>query len=248
MIEIKSKYDIPSARIDPGTLTLGADVADGLTITVRYLRAQNDGDSIGIGIELSDRSRNLSESRRYTVHTLLFSELKLRRGAITQQKLIEIEQAATLSAAWQRGLSILAYGANSAQALTLKLRQRGFDADVAARAVELIRSQGYLQEDNDACREAERSLLKGWGLRRIEQYLRQRGYGADSIRVAMEALGEEDFEQHCCRIARKYHPALPEDAKQKQKIIAYLLRYGYDMSEIRHALAYAWADDEDELQ
>jgi regulatory protein len=166
----------------------------------------------------------------------------VRRGPISEQKLIEIEQAATLSAAWQRALSILAYGANSARSLSLKLRQRGFDAEVTERAVELVRAQGYLHEDDDALREAERALAKGWGLRRIGQHLRQRGYATEAVDAALEALSDEDFYERCCCAARKYHRVPPTDANQKQKIVAYLLRYGYDMSEIRHALDSAWED------
>ena len=174
------------------------------------------------------------------MRTALLAELDLHRGAISPEKLSDIEQAATLSAAWQRALSILAYGANSARSLSLKLRQRGFDAEVSERAVALVRAQGYLHEDDDALREAERSLAKGWGLRRIGQHLRQRGYAPHAIDEALEAIVDEDFEERCCRAARKYHPVPPEDTKQKQKIVAYLLRYGYDMNEIRHALQYTW--------
>lgn len=241
MIEINKTTDISALLQGASPAPILAE--SGFTIAVRYLRASTSGDTVCIGVELSDKSRNLSESRRYTVHTTLLPALDVHRGAISREKLSEIEQTATLSAAWQKGLNILAYGANSAQALTLKLRQRGFDGETAARAVELIRAQGYLHEDSDAAREAERSLAKGWGLRRIEQYLRQRGYDAEAITSAVETLGDEDFDERCRRVARKYHPAPPEDAKQKQKIVAYLLRYGYDMSEIRHALETAWAEE-----
>lgn len=241
MIEINKTTDV--AALLQGTSPAPLDAESGFTIAVRYLRASTSGDTVCIGVELADKSRNLSESRRYTVHTTLLPSLDVRRGVISRDKLGEIEQTATLSAAWQRGLSILAYGANSAQALTLKLRQRGFDGETATRAVELIRAQGYLHEDSDAAREAERSLAKGWGLRRIEQHLRQRGYDAEAIASALEALGDEDFEARCRAVARKYHAAPPEDAKEKQKIVAYLLRYGYDMSEIRHALETAWEEE-----
>ena len=128
--------------------------------------------------------------------------------------------------------------------MTIKLRQRGFDAETVTQAVELIRAQGYLHEDSDAKREAERSLSKGWGLRRIGQYLRQRGYDTDAIQGALDSLCDEDFDERCCIAARKYCHMPPTDAKQKQKIVAYLLRYGYDMSEIRHALETAWTDEE----
>ena len=248
MIEIKNKDDILSIvdKEDVATASCMPASTDNFTITVRYIRAHSTGDSVCIGIELCDKSRNLSESRRYTVTTPLYADLGVCRGVITKELLSKIERAATLSAAWQRGLSILAYGANSAHALTLKLRQRGFDAEVAERAVELIRAQGYLHEDNDARREAERCLAKGWGLRRIGQYLRQRGYDADAVSAALEQLGDEDFDERCACVARKYCSAPPKDSKQKQKMIAHLLRYGYDMSEIRHAMEYAWQNDDNQ--
>lgn len=246
MIEINNQDDILRA-VNAGDAHGAQDIASvpaDFSVTVRYIRAHNAGDSVCIGVELCDKSRNLSESRRYTVTTALFSELRVRRGTISREKLLEIEQAASLSAAWQRALSILAYGANSAHALMLKLRQRGFDAQTAERAVELIRTQGYLHEDSDARRETERCLAKGWGLRRIGQYLRQRGYDANAAAEALEALSDEDFDERCCKVARKYCKTPPKESKQKQKVVAYLLRYGYDMDAIRHALQYAWSDEE----
>ena len=241
MIEINSVGDVSRVVNEQQD---HASPTPAFAITVRYIRAQSAGDAVWIGVELCDKERNLSEVRRYRVQTALLSSLGVRRGLISEQKLSQIEQAATLSSAWQRALSILAYGANSARSLTLKLRQRGFDAETTEHAVELVRAQGYLHEDNDAQREAERSLAKGWGLRRIGQHLRQRGYATEAIDAALEALGDEDFYERCCCAARKCHRTPPEDAKQKQKIVAYLLRYGYDMSEIRHALETAWEDEE----
>lgn len=239
MIEINSVSDVSKAMDGHED---HASPAPAFAITVRYIRAQSSGDAVWIGVELCDKERNLSESRRYRVQTALLASLNVRRGPISEQTLIEIEQAATLSAAWQRALSILAYGANSSRSLSLKLRQRGFDAEVTERAVELVRAQGYLHEDGDALREAERSLAKGWGLRRIGQHLRQRGYATEAVDAALESLSNEDFYERCCCAARKYHRVPPTDANQKQKIVAYLLRYGYDMSEIRHALDSAWED------
>ncbi len=241
MIEINSVGDV--SRVVDGCEE-HASPAPVFTITVRYIRAQSSGDAVWIGVELCDKERNLSESRRYRVQTALLSSLNLRRGIITEQKLVEIEQASTLSAAWQRALSILAYGANSARSLSLKLRQRGFDAEVTERAVELVRAQGYLHEDDDALREAERTLAKGWGLRRIGQHLRQRGYASEAIDAALASLADEDFYERCCQAARKHHGVPPTDTKQKQKIVTYLLRYGYDMDAIRYALQYAWSDEE----
>ncbi len=247
MIEISNADDIlqikPKNNLDVGKecpFSTLSPIPSDFVISVRYLRAQSSGEWVSVGIELTDTIRNLSESRRYLLQTQLFSELNLHRGTISEEKLLEIEQAAQLSAAWQRALSILAYGTNSARALVLKLRQRGFDPQIAEKAVELMQTQGYLRENQDALREAERCLGKGYGQKRIEQYLRQRGYDTDTIQKAVEHLGEVDYRQNCCRVACRYQRTPPNDVKQKQKMIAYLLRYGYTMEEIRYAIEHAW--------
>lgn len=238
MIEIQSKEQV----LRMGDLSAPILQNDPFIITVRYLRAQSTGEAITVGIELTDTLRNLTEVRRYSLQTELFSALSLRRGVISREKLEEVEAAAQVSAAYTRALTILAYGANSAQALTLKLRQRGFDGEVAKNAVSLLCERGYLREDNDARREAERCLAKGWGRRRIESYLRQRGYAKEATLVAMEALDDTDEGERCAAVARHKSRTHPTDEKEKQKLIAYLIRQGYDMTTIRHALSIAWEE------
>ncbi len=241
MIEINDSAVLYSATTPQKEAVTTDD--SGFTISIRYLRALPDGESISVGIELCDNTRNLTETRRYSVLIELWNDLKLRRGPISREKLEEIEQASQLSAAYARALAILAYGANSAHALTLKLRQRGFDATHAQSAVDLVRTHGYLREEQDARREAERCLSKGWGNRRIAQYLRQRGYDADAIETAMEQTDLTDDIERCTHMARRKSPTPPPDAKEKQKLIGYLLRQGYDMSAIRHAMEDAWAEE-----
>lgn len=236
MIEINSKEQV----LRMGDLSSPILQNDNFIITVRYLRAQSTGEAITVGIDLTDTLRNLTEARRYSLQTELFSNLDLHRGVISREKLDEVEAAAQVSAAYTRALTILAYGANSAQALTLKLRQRGFDAEVAATAVSLLCQRGYLREESDAQREAERCLAKGWGRRRIEAYLRQRGYAKEAADLAMEEFEESDECERCTIVARRKCRSSPADEKEKQRLIAYLIRQGYDMTTIRRVLDMAW--------
>jgi regulatory protein len=239
MIEINSKEQV----LRMGDLSSPISQNDNFIISIRYLRAQSTGETITVGVELTDTLRNLTEVRRYSLQTELVGALNLHRGVISREKLDEVELAAKISAAYMRALTILAYGANSAQALALKLRQRGFDASTAEKAVALLCTRGYLREQNDACREAERCLNKGWGHRRIEQYLRQRGYSSQATQNALDELGDVDEEARCAKIARRKSISPPQDVKEKQKLIAYLIRQGYDMTTIRHALDIAWEDE-----
>ncbi len=238
MIELNSKEQVLPIE----DLPLPVRSGDPFVISVRYLRAQSTGETICVGVELTDSTRNLSETRRYTVQTELLNGLDIHRGVISREKLEELEHISRLSAAYARALTILAYGANSAHALTLKLRQRGFDATIAQAAIALLRDRGYLREQKDALREAERCLAKGWGQKRIELYLRQRGYSSQDAACAMEELGEVDEVARCTQMAVRKSPIPPTDAKEKQKLIAYLIRQGYSMSVIRSALDDAWQE------
>lgn len=238
MIEINSKEQV----LRMGDLSSPISQNDNFIISIRYLRAQSTGETITVGVELIDTLRNLTEVRRYSLQTELVGALNLHRGVISREKLDEVELAAKISAAYMRALTILAYGANSAQALILKLRQRGFDSEAATQAVELLRERGYLREENDAKREAERCLAKGWGRRRTEAYLRQRGYDKVAVDLAMEEWEDEDEGERCAEVARRKCRTAPADDKEKQKLIAYLIRQGYDMTTIRHALALAWEE------
>ena len=238
MIELNNKEQVLPMEDLPAPVHVG----DPFIITVRYLRAQSTGETICVGVELTDSTRNLSETRRYTVQTELLNELDIHRGVISREKLEELEHVSRLSAAYARALSILAYGANSAHALSLKLRQRGFDAAIAQAAIDLLRDRGYLREQRDALREAERCLAKGWGQKRIELYLRQRGYSTQDAASAIEELGEIDEVARCTQMAVRKSPVPPADAKEKQKLIAYLIRQGYSMSVIRTSFEEAWQE------
>lgn len=240
MIEINT----PEQLFQLGDLATPPAIAmDRFTVTIRSLRAQNSGENVCICVDLTDTFRNLTEVRRYNILTELLTKLDVHRGVIPREKLDEIERAAQLSAAYTRSLSILAYGANSAHALSLKLRRRGFDPELSEEAVTMLLEKGYLKEEDDAHREVQRCISKGWGRRRIESYLRQRGYDSTVTRAALDELWDMDDAMRCAEVAARKSPTPPTDEKQKQKLIAYLLRQGYDMSDIRHALASAWEQE-----
>ena len=218
-----------------------ASGGEGLTIVITSLRATPDGERIGVSLELCDAARALRERQTLGIATELFGELGLSRGEISAEAYEALTQAAQLSEAMRRAIYMLGYGANSARSLEQKLRAKGIPAKIAARAVERLADKGYLREESDALRVAQRSLDKGWGLRRILEDLRHRGYGSDAVAAAREALqAEEDFCLHCARAARKKSPAPPSDVAQRRKLSDFLMRYGYSGDEIRYALLHAW--------
>lgn len=212
----------------------------GLQMAVISLRASQDGERIGVSLELCDTARGLRERQLLAVSTELFADLGIAKGSISPNAYDALLHASQLTEAMRRAVSMLGYGANSARSLEQKLRARGFTARVATQAVARLADKGYLREASDACRVAQRSLDKGWGMRRILDDLRHRGYDADAVEQAREVLSEEDFYERCACAARKKSPVPPTDIQEKRKLTDFLMRYGYGGDQIRYALQHAW--------
>ena len=136
---------------------------------------------------------------------------------------------------------ILGYGANSKRNLALKLRSKGFEAQVAERAAEYLLDAGFIDECADAEREAERCLAKLWGRKRIYAALKAKGFSDDAVRSAMERLEDVDFHELCRKALRKKYSSAVRTPEGKQKAFSALARLGFSSDEIRSALAI---DDE----
>ncbi len=206
-----------------------------MIITVKRFFAAGSGDTVGADIEISD-GENLQRASLKLLATR-YAALRPERGEISRDFFELLEEEDRLCKAYLSGLNILSFGSNTAHTLRLKLRRRGFDAGIAGRAVEMLSSKGYINEDEDFKRDIERCLRKGWGSRRILSELHKKGYDDEALALAEDELSQLDFGEYCLNFLQSHRDDLPTDTKEKQKLIASLVRYGYSMSEIKFAFA-----------
>ncbi|MBQ7337419.1 MAG: regulatory protein RecX [Clostridia bacterium] len=207
------------------------------------LRASEDGERIYLRVK-GEASSGDAQAQTYTLRVEEYAALHLKltaRSLLTQEEVERIGEAAVASGAYSRGLHILGYGANSARTLHHKLTEKGFDPEVATRAVEALSEKGYLREERDACRVAKQIMRRGRGKRRILQELRARGYGDEALRAAAQSLTEEDFGALCVEVLRRKSPCPPSESDERRKTVAYLLRCGFEMSDIRAAMTVVWS-------
>lgn len=209
--------------------------AEGVTVTVRSLHAQNDGAEIALRILLENGEHR--EEKRLILTTEQYYEIKPTRGVISEELYERIEDAAQLCMAIRAGENLLSYGSNSVQQLTQKLMRRGYLRDVAAQAAQKLEQMGLIDEQNDLRREMEKCLRKLWGAKRIQAHLWSRGFGSDAMADLPTLLDEVDFAANCAALIRKHYGTLPTDPDDRRRVIASLGRYGYSVSEIRAAFA-----------
>ena len=118
-----------------------------------------------------------------------------------------------------------------------KLRDRGFPPEVVSSVIDHLLRLGYLNDEQFARQwAAGRVRSRGFGRRRIEQELRQKGIGRDIIRDTLTALFEDASELDVARreAERKLRTLSRfEPEVRKRRLAGFLERKGFPSEIIR---------------
>lgn len=197
-----------------------------------------EGEGETVSVVLAEPDPDGGKPRRIKLYLLVeqYADLGVKVGRISIERFDLLVEAGKLCAAIRRGMGLLQYGDKSARRLAYKLNAKGIDRETATAAAAYLSEKGYIREDDTARLRAEQGVRKGWGLRRICEDLRAQGFTADAVEDAVEALSEVDFTENCAAVIRKKYGDVPEERPARQKMVAALMRLGYDSEEIREAM------------
>ena len=206
-----------------------------MTVAVVSVSARGR-DEVSVSLEIREGDAVQRES--FLLSASAFADLHLAVGECGRETFDAVSSEAERYGAVKAGLSVLSYGAHSKRSLCRKLTQKGFSAAVASEAAGRLAELGYIDEDADALREAQRCVAKLWGRKRICAHLYEKGYSEESVRKALYSLEDDgvDFAEVCADRLRQSSRALPKDPKELQKLVASLMRYGFSGSEIKEAM------------
>lgn len=206
-----------------------------MTAEVTSISAINAGAEIVIEIKLIEGEN--FEKRKVILLARQYAELRIHKGEIDRESAEELLLEGEVCAAVKRGMKILGYGACSEKNMALKLRSKGFDKDISLRASKYLLELGYINEGEDAVREAERCLKKYWGIKRIAAVLYEKGYSESAVRLAISELEEYDFTELCVALIEKRFGEIPDGREEQRKLFASLVRYGHTPSDIKKAFS-----------
>jgi len=207
-----------------------------MTVEITSIVAANSGAEVHLHLRISDGVH--CERRVLPLLTCQYASLRPQKGEVDTEMLDRLLLQSQICEAVTRGMSMLAYAPSSEKHLINKLRQRGYDGRIAKTAAAYLTRMGYIHEIEDAVREAERCVKKRWGRRRIASSLLEKGYTDEAITEALASLEEDVMLENCVIEVRK-RALLWEDAEQRKKAYAALLRLGYSSSQISLALEKA---------
>jgi regulatory protein len=142
---------------------------------------------------------------------------------------------------WQYALRLLNRRAYPVSKLTSKLQQRYPDSPTAmAQVIQRLQDLGYLNDTAYAQAVISNRLAsKPLGKQRLRQTLQQKQLPAKIVQETLQQFFTADTETTLCQTAlKKYlrtHP-LPQTFPETQKLVAYLLRRGFNYRLVRQVL------------
>lgn len=206
-------------------------------------------DGIAVGLEITEDKEDKEDKEskdgkgvrkeKFLISTDFYIRTGIKKGECGVETYGALEEEAEIYAAYKRGTYILGFGGCSKKNLVSKLVSKGFQKDAAEKAADRICEKGFLCEEENAKREAERCAAKFWGPTRIKAHLCSKGYGSELIRSAFLALEDKgvDFDANCRKLLDGKCQKSPAQRNEMQKLIASMARCGYSVGQIKRALA-----------
>lgn len=202
-------------------------------------------------MKITDIKQQVKRQGRYSLYvdgkySFSLSESELMKSGIrigreyTEAELEELLQTAVLDKANMRALDYLSRRPRSEWELRDYLKRKDYDSPTIDTILNKLSDYGYIDDVKFAQAWINsRRMLKPTSLRRLRQELMQKHVSKENIEAALET--DEGDERAALKelVTKKQQQTRYQD---EQKLIAYLLRQGFNYADIKLVLA---GDDED---
>lgn len=196
-------------------------------------------------MKISDIKRQVKRVDRYSIYIdgkymFSFSELELVNSGVrigreyTQEEVEELQNKALIDKGYDRALNLIMRRPRSEWELADYLKRKDYTKEISNTIIEKLREKGYVDDADFARRWVEsRRLLKATSKRRLQQELRQKRVSDEIIELVI-AEDETDEQQVLLELIdkKRTQTRYQDDAK----LIQYLIRQGYNYSDIKLAM------------
>lgn len=146
--------------------------------------------------------------------------------------------------ALEKAVSLLASRARTEKEIVDALRQNAYPEQAIARVMARLHDEGYIDDAAFAGQWVSSRTAKGMGSRRIRQELRLKGVSQRDIDEALDFVDEDEALNAALQAAEKASRSRNlSDPADRQKVIAALVRRGYDFSTAKTALQKLMNED-----
>ena len=147
--------------------------------------------------------------------------------------------------ALRKAASFCAYQERTQQEVRDRLNEWDVYGDAAEEVIAELIAQNYLNEERFAKSFAGGKFrVKGWGKRKIQQHLKQRGITGYNLNQAMNEIAPADYRQALTDLLDKKRQSLRDDNPLiiKQKLVRFAMSRGYETDLIFSVLGGEDAD------
>lgn len=197
-------------------------------------------------MKITDIKQQVKRQERYSIfvdgkYKFSLSESELMKSGIrvdreySQAELDELVQTAVLDKAYMRTLDLLARRARSEWELRDYLKRKDYDSPTIDIILNRLSNAGYVDDEKFARSWVEnRRLLKATSSRRLQVELKQKHISDDIISRVLEEDQTDESAVLRELIDKKKTQTRYQD---KDKLIAYLLRQGFNYGDIKTVLS-----------
>ena len=146
-------------------------------------------------------------------------------------------------------VSMLARRVCSRGEIEQRLKRTRYDRETVEMVMARLDRDHLLNDEDFSLQWAHYRTGKKYGSRRIALELRQKGVSAGDVKAALESIDPEEETEQAVALARRAFARLkPEEdpRKGRQKVMAALVRRGYDWDTARRACSRVEHEDEEE--
>ena len=153
--------------------------------------------------------------------------------------------------AYEYALNLLSARAYSERNLRRKLVQKEFDPEEIDATMERLTASKLLDDTKFAAEYARQKLVVGGSsARRVEQELQKKGIGREQAKEAIgTVVGDESVDEGASaeKAARKKFKSLSglEPDVQRRRLFGFLARRGFDLDDVKRAVAKVISEEED---
>lgn len=180
----------------------------------------------------------IDEQFAFVLYKGELSRYQIQEGKeLSQDKIDEIQSEVVLKRAKLRAMHLLNDMDRTEEQLRLKLKQGLYTEDVIDKALQYVKSFGYINDDEYAARYImSRQSTKS--KREIYASLCQKGVDRERIERAMETCYESTNELETIHKLMKKKSFCPENSTlaQKKKMYDYFMRKGFRSEDVRQVI------------
>lgn len=186
------------------------------------------------------------KSNMGTVFEMLVSNEQYERFDIEEGEIIDdehflkIREEMLFDNARRAAFSILSCGENNKKALITKLQARGYSYELCKNMAIYMEHRGYIDEKKQIKLLCQNYLRKKYGKLKIINELVAHGYQREDVQEFVKKnLDKVDFADSCAYIIENKFMPLSGNPEEIKKMMGTLLRYGYNIGEIKDGIRIA---------